>query len=79
MLLNYLNLDEDKIEYVKDRPGHDRRYAIDWRKINRDLGWEPEHTFEEWLHKTVDWYRNNENWWRPLKQEAEKIYEQTGQ
>ena len=79
IILEYMKLDEDRIEFVKDRAGHDRRYAIDWSKINNELGWKPEHSFEEWLHITVDWYRDNEDWWRPLKEEAEKIYKKTGQ
>lgn len=78
-MLKYMNLGEDRIEYVKDRPGHDRRYAVDWSKINKQLGWEPEHTFEDWLNKTVDWYRDNEAWWRPLKAEAEAMYAKRGQ
>lgn len=69
----------ERIKFVKDRPGHDRRYAIDWTKINRELGWEPAHTFTEWLQKTVDWYKANEAWWRPLKEEAEATYKKTGQ
>ena len=79
ILLTYMDLSADKITFVKDRPGHDRRYAVDWSKINRELGWEPEHTFAEWLRQTVDWYRENEDWWRPLKEAAEAIYRQTGQ
>jgi dTDP-glucose 4,6-dehydratase len=75
MITSYMGLGEDRIEFVKDRPGHDRRYAIDWSKINKDLVWEPEHNFEEWLHQTIDWYKDNEWWWRPLKEDAEKIYE----
>ncbi len=74
MLIKYFDLDEDKITFVKDRPGHDRRYAVDWSKIKNELGWQPEHEFAEWLHKTVDWYRDNEAWWRPLKEEAEAMY-----
>lgn len=74
MLLKILNLGEDDIEFVNDRPGHDRRYAVDWSKINRDLGWQPQHSFEEWLAKTVTWYQANEAWWRPLKAHAESIY-----
>jgi dTDP-glucose 4,6-dehydratase len=73
-LLKIFNLNESYIEFVKDRPGHDRRYAIDSTKI-RNLGWEPKHDFDTWLVKTVDWYKNNEWWWRPLKQKAEKLYE----
>jgi dTDP-glucose 4,6-dehydratase len=52
------------IEFVADRPGHDLRYAIDASKIQRDLGWEPLETFETGIKKTVEWYLNNENWWK---------------
>ena len=52
----------DLITYVKDRPGHDLRYAIDATKINKELGWKPSVTFEEGLSKTIDWYLNNTNW-----------------
>ena len=50
------------ITYVKDRPGHDLRYAIDATKINRELGWKPSVTFEEGLSKTIDWYLDNKEW-----------------
>jgi dTDP-glucose 4,6-dehydratase len=50
------------ITFIKDRPGHDKRYAIDASKINNELGWKPSVTFEEGLEKTVDWYLNNEEW-----------------
>jgi len=53
---------EKLIEYVKDRPGHDLRYAIDASKINKELGWEPTVTFEQGLSQTIDWYLNNEDW-----------------
>ena len=53
---------EKLIAYVKDRPGHDRRYAIDATKINRELGWKPSVTFEEGLSQTIDWYLENEEW-----------------
>jgi dTDP-glucose 4,6-dehydratase len=53
---------EKLITYVKDRPGHDLRYAIDASKINRELGWRPTVTFEEGLSETIDWYLNNEDW-----------------
>jgi len=55
------------IEFVKDRPGHDRRYAVDWRKINKELGWKPKYSFETYLRKTIDWYKENVDWWKPLK------------
>ena len=71
-----LGKDDSMIEFVKDRPGHDRRYAIDWGKINRELGWHPAYDFETWLQKTVDWYRENREWWKRLKNaEFEKYYQ----
>ena len=60
--------DPDKeIEFVKDRPAHDRRYAIDWTKINKELGWEPMYPFEEALKLTVDWFVKNRQWWESIK------------
>jgi dTDP-glucose 4,6-dehydratase len=50
------------ITYVKDRPGHDRRYAIDARKIERELGWRPAETFQTGIRKTVQWYLDNQEW-----------------
>lgn len=55
------------ITFVSDRPGHDRRYALDTTKIRRELGWEPKHSFEEALQRTVEWYIENEPWWRRVK------------
>ena len=55
---------ESLMTFVKDRPGHDRRYAIDASKIANELGWQPEETFETGLRKTVEWYLNNEQWWQ---------------
>jgi dTDP-glucose 4,6-dehydratase len=54
---------EELITYVTDRPGHDVRYAIDASKIQRELGWKPEETFESGIRKTVEWYLNNQPWW----------------
>jgi dTDP-glucose 4,6-dehydratase len=59
----------DLIKFVTDRPGHDRRYAMDPSKIERDLGWRPQETFETGLRKTVRWYLDNPGWWRPLRAE----------
>lgn len=56
-----------RVQYVKDRPGHDRRYAIDAGKIKRELGWEPRHRFEEAIKTTIAWYKANEAWWRAIK------------
>ncbi len=78
-ILNIMGLPEDRIEFVKDRPGHDRRYAVDWSKIESELGWKPEHDFADWLRQTIDWYKKNESWWRPLKQQAEQLYKRTNQ
>jgi len=52
----------DQIAFVKDRPGHDRRYAIDARKLERELGWKPEETFETGIRKTIEWYLGNQDW-----------------
>lgn len=66
ILLKELGKDESSIDYVKDRPGHDRRYAIDSGKL-RKLGWQPEVNFEQGVKQTVDWYKNNEQWWKIIK------------
>jgi len=66
-ILSIMGESEDKIEYVKDRPGHDRRYAIDWSKTHDELGWKPEYDFDSALEKTIKWYKDNEDWWKPLK------------
>jgi dTDP-glucose 4,6-dehydratase len=68
---------DEFVHYVKDRPGHDRRYAIDATKIKRELGWEPKHKFNEAIRATIEWYRQNEKWWRAIKSgEYLKYYEQ---
>lgn len=66
-LLELCGADETSIEPVEDRLGHDRRYSVDWSKIQRELGYEPRVDFEEGLAATVAWYRAHESWWRPLK------------
>jgi dTDP-glucose 4,6-dehydratase len=66
-ILELLGKDESCIETVKDRPGHDRKYAVDFSKIKNELGWEPLHSFEQWLGSTVEWYKKNEAWWKKLK------------
>ncbi len=68
---------EKLISYVKDRPGHDRRYAIDATKINRELGWKPSVTFEEGLSQTIDWYLENTEWLKHVTSgEYQRYYEQ---
>lgn len=66
LILAKMGKDESLIEFVKDRPGHDRRYAMDWSKVQRELGWAPEHDFETWLIQTIEWYKEHEVWWKPL-------------
>lgn len=78
-LLDIFGKDESHIKHVKDRPGHDVRYAIDWSKIKSELGWEPLFGFKDWLLRTVNWYKENEWWWKPLKNTSEKLYKKTGQ
>jgi dTDP-glucose 4,6-dehydratase len=65
-LLAALKKPESLISYVKDRPGHDRRYAIDATKISKELGWRPTASFDSGLRQTVEWYQQNESWWRQI-------------
>lgn len=73
MILHLLGKPESLIQFVKDRPGHDRRYSINCDKI-KALGWRSRHTFEQALEKTVRWYVEHEEWWRPLKSGEYKEY-----
>ncbi len=78
-ILKAMGKSEDDFDWVKDRPGHDRRYAIDSSKLRRDLGWRPKHTdFEEGLAQTIQWYKENESWWRPAKEATEAKYVKQG-
>lgn len=72
IVLARLGFDNDMVERVADRLGHDRRYSIDCTKI-RALGWTPRREFREALEATIDWYRINETWWQPLKNKAELV------
>lgn len=67
VILKELNQSDSMKEMVEDRPGHDRRYLLDSSKIRRELGWKPETEFEEGIKETIQWYKNNRNWWEPLK------------
>ena len=79
-ILRAFGRDEDDFDWVRDRPGHDRRYAIDSSKLRRELGWEPRHTdFAAGLAETIAWYRANESWWRPAKEATEARYRAQGQ
>jgi dTDP-glucose 4,6-dehydratase len=67
LILESMGGDETSIEFVEDRKGHDIRYSVDWTKIAKELGYAPQISFENGLKDTIDWYRNNEEWWKPLK------------
>jgi dTDP-glucose 4,6-dehydratase len=75
-ILDLTDADPSLVRHVDDRPGHDRRYALDDSKL-RGLGWQPQHSFVEGLAQTVEWYRDNRSWWEPLKSgEYRAYYEQ---
>ncbi|MBJ7984827.1 dTDP-glucose 4,6-dehydratase [Bacillus cereus] len=67
-IINLLGKTKKDIEFVTDRLGHDRRYAIDAQKMKNEFDWEPKYTFEQGLKETVEWYENNTEWWRRLKE-----------
>lgn len=69
-ILTLMGAGTEMIEHVKDRPGHDFRYAVDHGKLTSELGWEPKVSFDEGLRRTVEWYRAHEEWWKPLKSGA---------
>lgn len=73
-LLKLLGKPQTLIRYVEDRPGHDRRYAVDSTKLTRVTGWEPKISFEEGIAQTVAWFQANEAWWRPIKQGEFRAY-----
>jgi len=74
-ILKILGKPQSDIQYVKDRPGHDRRYAIDSTKIKKDLGWQPKYDFDSALQLTVDWYQEHKDWWQKLKKKEKDYYE----
>jgi len=79
MILKMMGKDESWLEHVTDRPGHDLRYAIDNSKLVKELDWQPKYTnFESGLQATIEWYTNNEGWWKPLKEETEAKYKKAG-
>ncbi len=63
-ILAYMRKDDSMIEFVKDRPGHDRRYSMDWSKIHTELGWEPQKDFDTYLALTIEWFIKHESWWK---------------
>ena len=70
IIIEQLGVSRDLITYVDDRLGHDKRYAIDPTKLETELGWKPLYTFDTGILETIEWYLNNEDWWRPLKEQA---------
>jgi dTDP-glucose 4,6-dehydratase len=68
-ILDILGKSYDLIEYVKDRPGHDKRYSIDSSKIQKEINWKPGYQFDDALEETVNWYLENQQWWEPLVDE----------
>ena len=79
-ILTAMGKDADDFDWVKDRPGHDRRYAIDSTKLRRELGWSPKHTnFDEGLARTIQWYTDNPSWWQGAKEATEAKYRAQGQ
>lgn len=77
MILTGMNKEPDDYEHVNDRPGHDMRYAIDSTKLESELGWKPKYTdFGKGLKDTITWYKENENWWKPLKAATERKYQE---
>jgi dTDP-glucose 4,6-dehydratase len=67
LILDAFNHSDEMVQPVADRLGHDRRYSVDWSKINRELGYSPTKSLGNSLEEVISWYRNNESWWRPLK------------
>jgi dTDP-glucose 4,6-dehydratase len=77
LILKIMEKDESSITYVKDRPGHDRRYALDSSKLKNELGWKPQYSFESALEKTIKWFEENESWWKDIvsSQEYQEYYQ----
>ena len=73
-IFHIMGKDESLLTYSKDRPGHDRRYAVDWTKIHDELGWAPQYDFDTWLEKTVVWYQEHTSWWQRIKSGAYQAY-----
>ena len=68
MILDAMGADENSIQFIEDRKGHDLRYSVDWSKARNELGYEPQVRFEQGLTQTIQWYKDHESWWKPLKE-----------
>lgn len=75
LIIKLMGKDDSMITFITDRPGHDRRYAVDWSKINQDLGWEPSVNLEQGLKITIDWYKQHTQWWKKLKQKNQEYFD----
>ena len=75
-ILELLGKPRTLVRHVEDRPGHDRLYALDCSKVRRLAGWEPKIAFADGIRRTVEWYRANESWWRPIKQGEFRQYDE---
>lgn len=73
-ILRALGKPESLITFVKDHPGHDRRYAIDATRLISEMGWRPQNTFVQGLHETIRWYCENQGWWRRIKSDEYRAY-----
>jgi dTDP-glucose 4,6-dehydratase len=72
LILTTCGFDDAMVERVADRLGHDRRYSVNWSKINKELGYTPQNSLDSSIGSVIDWYRSNEAWWRPLKSQSSK-------
>lgn len=75
-IIKILGKDQSLIQFVKDRPGHDRRYAIDWSKAKEALGFSPQYDFDSYLKKTIEWYQEHRDWWQHIKSGEYRTYYQ---
>ncbi|OGK64741.1 dTDP-glucose 4,6-dehydratase [Candidatus Roizmanbacteria bacterium RIFOXYB2_FULL_41_10] len=75
-ILKIMGKADTELEMIKDRPGHDRRYAIDWQKIKQELGWSPQHSFDQALEETIKWYQEHQQWWSRVKSGDYQTYYQ---
>ena len=79
LILEHMGLPETRMELVTDREGHDVKYAVDWTKIHKELGWEPQADFKTWLGTTINWYQQHKDWWQQQATEAEQFYASRGE